>query len=582
MEIKQVAEVLARADLHAPLLNVLIPNEDNYSVLLMQPEGHINVSSAGVKNRERDLAGRQFKQFLTNARQTQADLVITPEYSMPWETLIAAIKEGNIPGKGKLWAFGCESIKYSEFEALKQDLAPVATVLHESLQSEPKKFTDPLAYVFVSPPVDGIGPPRTVMLVQFKTSPMGDNDHFEINNLQKGTCIYQFGGIGQTLKLVSLICSDVFAFKDAQAETIYDRALVVHIQLTPKPRQEQYRQYRERLFQFKGDATELICINWAKDVHEWSGDHVKPWHNISGSAWYLRPEQFDEGDSALCANHQHGLYYTWLASLRSHVLFFNYEPAIYLIQATKVAHIGVAASLSRRRGPLVTKAWIWNDTIAAWAERVAVKDGFSEIVHESGGAKDNLNLIANRNPLEAERVLALCAGEVCHSDEWYSARQLDSCSIDSTEVIHRITFCQDTDLKASTFRVARLKRCGHLWEILKSQNTMPAALADFHDGFCFEWSSDFPHQNAISAKGQRATVIYMGEESSVAQVEAIAKRALEFVGRWFAEPDKSHSARQRVAVWYRDNGNVVSCNLQHLVRYDNPGDTSEFDIGRQA
>ena len=582
MKVKQVAEVLALEGLNAPTLNVLMPNEDNYSVLIMQPQGNINASGVGVQNRDRDMAASQFKQFLEKAKQTRADLVITPEYSMPWEVLIAGIKENNVPELGKLWALGCESIKYSALEELKQDLAPSITLLYEPLQSEPGKFIDPLVYVFVASSVEGMGHPTTVMLLQFKTSPMGDNDHYEINSMQRGTYIYQFGVIDQTLKLVSLICSDVFAFKDADARSIYDRALVIHIQMTPNPRQEQYRQYRERLFQFKGDATELICVNWAKDVQAWSGDQVKQWNNISGSAWYLRPEQFEEGDSALCANHQHGLYYTWLDALRSHVLFFNYDPAIYLVQATKVAHVGVVASLSRRRGPLVTKGWVWNNTIPTWAERVTIKDGFSDIVHESGGAAANLSLIANQNPIEAERVLALCAGEVGHSDEWYKARKLDSCSIDSTEIIHRLTFCQDKDHKASSFRIARLKRCGNLWEILKTENTMPAALTDFKEGFHFDWSSDSPHQNAVSAKGRRATVIYMGEESSAAQVEEVAKKAVEFVGRWFAEPDKSHNARQRVAVWYRDNGTIVPCNLQHLVRYDNPGNTSEFDIGRQA
>jgi hypothetical protein len=40
--------------------------------------------------------------------------VITPEYAMPWETLAAAISKGVAPAEGKLWALGCESIKYSE------------------------------------------------------------------------------------------------------------------------------------------------------------------------------------------------------------------------------------------------------------------------------------------------------------------------------------------------------------------------------------------------------------------------------------------------------------------------------------
>ncbi len=91
MNIKLVAEVLNEAALNSPILNALIPNEDNYSVLLMQPHGDIQASNAGVKNRNRQLAHLQYDKFLKNAIEAQADLVVTPEYSMPWDTLIAAI-----------------------------------------------------------------------------------------------------------------------------------------------------------------------------------------------------------------------------------------------------------------------------------------------------------------------------------------------------------------------------------------------------------------------------------------------------------------------------------------------------------
>ena len=85
-----------------------------------------------------------------------------------------------------------------------------------------------------------------MLLVQFKTRAMGDRDHFEVNSLQRGTCIYEFGRSGHTVRLVSLICSDAFDLLDPEAARIYDRTLIIHIQLNPEPRQEQYRRYRDR------------------------------------------------------------------------------------------------------------------------------------------------------------------------------------------------------------------------------------------------------------------------------------------------------------------------------------------------
>ena len=264
MDIQPVLGLLATAGLGDPTLRALIPNEENYSVLLFQPCGHIEADSTGVRHHNRELALNQFSAFLTHARDKDIALAVTPEYSMPWEVLVEAIKADHGPVDGVLWALGCESIPYSELEVLKQELAGQATVLYESLRPNPQRFVDPLAYVFRAPLSDCNGPGQLVLLVQFKTCPMGDNDHFEINGLQTGTQIYQFGDVGTGIRLISLICSDAFEFSDTDAQAVYDRALVLHIQLNPEPRQGQFCQYRSLLFGSSGDATELICLNWAK------------------------------------------------------------------------------------------------------------------------------------------------------------------------------------------------------------------------------------------------------------------------------------------------------------------------------
>ena len=73
---------------------------------------------------------------------------------------------------------GCESIRYSELEVLKRDLAPLAIVLYETLTPDPGRFTDPLAYVFLAPIAGNSTEQKTVILVQFKTRTMGgDVDH---------------------------------------------------------------------------------------------------------------------------------------------------------------------------------------------------------------------------------------------------------------------------------------------------------------------------------------------------------------------------------------------------------------------
>jgi hypothetical protein len=407
-------------------------------------------------------------------------------------------------------------------------------------------------------------------------------DPYENEHLHRGSLIYQFGDVANGLQLVSLICSDVFAFTDADAVALYHRSLVLHIQLNPQPRQHQYRQYREKLFNYSGDETELICLNWAGDVCEWSSGKQKAWKNPSGSAWYLRPKGFDTQDLTLCVNHKRGLYYTWLNSSRAHVLFLNYSAGAYLIEATKVAHAGVPASVSRRVGPKLQQVFVWDPgTAAALTAQASAADGFSGILAQSGNAQGEIQRLYNTNPIVAERVLAICAGKIVPG-EWYKVGILDSFGIGTTEIVRRITFCQDVDPDADQFRSARLLRCANLWQILSEKSNLPPALADLTDGFGFVWQDTYPHQNVISKANKRATTIYLGEDADDRLVEQVATFMAENLRRDAASANESNTARQRLAVWYRRDGQLRLHNPDRYSRYDDPRSTSDLDLTRQG
>jgi hypothetical protein len=545
--------------------------------LLFQPEGDIEASHDGVRHADQDLASRQFGAFLSDAVAIKADIAVTPEYSMPWKTLEEQLLAGVVPQPGSIWVLGCESIKLHELEALQARIFPAVTMLFESVDNNPERFLNPVAYIFSTETSTESHPPQLVMLLQFKTCPMGDADHFEINGMQAGTRLYYFGNATTQLRLATLICSDAFAFLDEHARQLYDRTLLLHIQLNAKPRQEQFRQYRNRLWSFGGDQTELLCLNWAKDVHMRCGDSRQCWRNISGSAWYLNPNKFDDSDETLIQSHRRGFYYTWLNSLRCHALFLNYGPAVYQFTATKVAHLGVTASLSRRRGPQLTETRTWDVESSRWISQNSIDDGFSAISGECGGAELNILALAASNPFSVERVLALCAGKIETGPDWHVLKNLDSCSIDASEVVRRLTACQDSE--ANQFRVARLRRCRRLHTIL--QSSLPPALSDLEHGFELSWDPASPHQNVVSSDGQRATVIYLGDSCSEKLVEQVFALAADFLGRGFSEPNDIIEARQRLHVWYRsDNGNDVTVNPYAYIDYDDPRSDSPFDIAR--
>lgn len=583
MIIDPVENILQPAGMRAPELNALTPNRDNYTTFLMQPKGDIAASEDRVGNYDQALAYKQFDSFLADATDVQADLVATPEYSMPWKVLVDSINAGRGPSKGKIWVLGCESISYNELVKTKAEIAQNASLLFEPIDTESHGFLSPLAYVFLAPITGDTTESKLVILCQFKTEPMGDKDHFEVSNLIRGSRIYQFGGFdGQEIKLISLICADVFGFCEATARRVYDKCLLIHIQLNPNPRQEQFRSYRTKLLQYSGDATEVVCLNWADKVRLHVHDKTLDWKNIAGSAWYLKPDKFDNRDETLISNHKLGLYYTWSTTLHTHVLFFNYMSATYLLEATKVAHVGVPASISRRRGPQLRETRTWDPETTSWVRQDQVSDNFENILKDAGGAGEDLKKLSDKSPFSAERVLALCTGKISQQQDWHKLHKLDSCTIDSSEVIFRLTFCQDHEQSACDFRSSRLIRCERLWNILSNEISRPASIEDFKEGFTLDWNIESPHQNARSNAGKWATVVYLGEDVNIARVSDVKKTLAENLNRACSDPDTSLANRQRLVVWYRNHeSKIISHEPYEHTQIDKTGNLSEFDIGRE-
>lgn len=578
MQIVTIARILEDAGLAVPDLRVLNPNHENYTALLLQPQADIEADTRGVRNADQELARRQYTAFLRQATSEQSTVAITPEYSMPWSVIEDALRAGIAPAEGAVWILGCESITIQQLDLFRDRMADITSVLYEPLVPQIGRFLDPVLYVLLSRPAQGGGNPRLVIVVQFKMSPMGDAAHFEINGLQTGSRIYVFGNGTTQLRLATLICSDAFAFLDEHANALYHRTLLIHLQLNKSPRQAQYRRYRDKLLQYDGDETEVLCLNWAKDVFERCGNDRTCWNNFPCSAWYLRPDRYDDSDATLTANHNNGLYYTWLQDLRCRALFFAYVPAVFAITASKVAHHGVVASLSRRRGPILNSTRIWDEDAADWVISTGVADGFSAIVDECGDAANDIGNLASQNPFSAERTLALCAGQIAEPD-WYGPKKLDSCLITTSEVVRRITVCQDTTADAPQFRTRRMRTAHRVAAILRSQ--LPAALGDLRGGFRFDWSHQSPHTNIVSPAGRRATAIYLGDEHTPDTAHTIAAKAADHIGRWEATPNGIIEGRQRLHVWYRDDqGNDVPCDPDRYVQYDETHVESPFDITR--
>ncbi len=578
MQVISVDDILAENGFAPPHLRALVPDQANYKALLLQPEGNITADNAGVRNTDAQLADQQYAGFLDIGTETDADLVITPEYSLPWRVLEEFIENDKVPNEGKLWVLGCESITQDALADFAARLTDRATVIYEPLAADATRFLNPLVYVFSTTQLADADAPRLIVLIQFKTCPMGDNQHFEVNRLLCGTRLYRFGGTDSQLRLVTLICSDAFAFKEEHAETLYDRTLVIHIQLNPNPRQNLFRIYRTHLLQYGGDQTEIITLNWAKDIQAQPCNGDPCWHNIAGSGWYLRPDKFDSTDSFLQHNHKLGLYYTWLHVDRCHALFFSYAPAAFLLVGTKVAHLRVPAPLSKRTGPRMDSLYEWSSDQQEWKVAGEADDMFSGVVADAGDAADQLKLLAQTNALGVERILAICAGHPISRADWYKVIHLDSCQIDAEEIIRRVTFCHDQEAKAATFRRSRLRAAQRTIRLLSQ--SLPPSLTDLAEGFQLDWDAASPHTNLVSHSHRRATAIALDDNHTREDAENTRDTVAEYLRRTSPSADAGIEAMQRLSVWYSDeHGQDVLCEPYRYVNYDQTAE-SPFDIGR--
>ena len=331
MEFVRVQERLARDGLAHPDLEALRANQAHYKVLALQPKGDIRVCDRSISNKDTATAASQLTAFLKLAaiNESSAELAICPEYCAPWDSIVSALKNGICPSAGKLWVLGCESLPIGGLEEVRSALSGVAVIVDDEpsrQQLTTQQYVNPLAYVFRTADI-ATGQPRLVVLVQYKTMPSGDKANTEIRGMLPGHVVYEFGRSPDEVRLITFICSDVFGIRDEQLQAKHNGLLLLHVQLNNKPRQPIYKQYRQKLFQYGGDA-EVIALNWAEHVYfEFANGEREDAKNIGGSAWYIACRELDTSDERINENHAHGVYYTRHEPIRAHALQLNYGHA---------------------------------------------------------------------------------------------------------------------------------------------------------------------------------------------------------------------------------------------------------------
>lgn len=558
MEIIFVGDTLQRAGLVHPKLNALQADDALYTVLTYQPHGRIRIADDSIGHAEPDDANRKIKSFFERvvAMENQPDLVIAPEYSVPWDTLLKSIEAGLRPALGKLWVLGCESLPLGLLDRHRDRLGDKAIVLDDDIspkQRTTQRYRNPLVYVFVTE-CDADAAQRLVLLVQYKTEPSGDPGNTEATGMLPGKNVYVFGRQPEEVKLMTLICSDVFGFNDALIKQHYDGLLLLHVQLNNSPRHVTYKNYRQELFQYAG-RTEAICLNWAEKITsvDQNGQNEHPWNNIGGSAWYLLPAEFDLSDERIAENHVHGVYYTRHEPIRVHALQFHYKPRVFFFQSTKVFHHAISKPRSTRSGPKVLKTFFWSEEAAVWSEANKPEerpdDGFATLLAGVNGGidLDDVWALYKQGPVPVERAMAIAAGEFGPYENWYQASRIDSMKLCEQEIVRRLTVTQDPAPEAVKFRSERLGSVSAIVELRSVGYEWPMGVEVLRQGFRFVWSQKYPGRNVVAADGTLATVVHLPLVGDTANLERLDQRVRKTLAGPPPEPERLLSEEEEQA-----------------------------------
>lgn len=533
--------------LQLPKLNVLVPDTHFYNVLAIQPGDKIEVKADFIGHSDRATAVNMFSAFLRLAVKNGSDLVLSPEYSCPWEVLRDAIAQKALPQSGKIWALGCESITPTQLNQFIYE-HPNVVWIKEEIETGAGRFLDVLAYLTKS--TNAKGEQKDVIVLQFKTEPMG-GDTFERNHLIRGRRIYIWHNPLDNIHLISLICSDALMFDDAAMQHCrFDLHpyMIYHPQLVQDPHHVDHRGYRHRLFgKGQNERFEVLSLNWARGFTFPGGSPNK----YGGSAIYTKSPQFDNTDSRINANHHLGLFYTFWHARRTDLCFFSFDQHVFHYRMPKTFQ-DVLAVMVQRSGPEMLSLYRWDTPTKAWTNSTQSDDGFDTLCKTTfSGPPCDFCQGTPYTAVDRERLFTLSSGKLKPSIDWHKVREIESFIAWGDERSKRLTFPHEGSQSSRDFRKSYLERYFELQtSILTTPQYFPSTIQDLigtwklqppseSDKFCY---------NLVDQAGQfaKATAIFIGSDSRAV--------ALNLKNNLISAWGEEHT--RRLVVWYKDQGTI--------------------------
>lgn len=473
----KVSEIIC----NCPILDICSTNGSPISILQWQSQANYNADRSRGIFLETDVYLKKSKEFISLAKETKAELVITPEYSFPNLVLNEIIETNTLwPDKGKLWALGIQGNSREGFflniEKWK-DTSNVKVYDHAFNTLTQDDFVSALVYLFLD------ASEELVILPQFKIGSMADpRNDFEGPGLCRGNEIFVFD-LSDTItsqnRFLSLICADVFYINSRQIiENVDGRnILLFHPQLNSSPRNENIVSFRKDFYRTEEKDVRIITLNCAEGTTvgqysfniPWSAFFKKQIYSLSDKKQRMNKQQ----------NHKNGTGY--IGDNHMEIWFSHRFEHCKLMTINKGDNGSSYSIVSHRDEPITDACFIFENR--KWIKRNI--------------CMSNINTLLSRHNIQNPFPYPVCLGSTtcnqCSSSDYFYGSYLGTFEKGEVECNNELVgrLLVGSDHESDRLREDKLILIMELKQLLDS-GSFPSALRYFNNNYKFEISEYFP------------------------------------------------------------------------------------------
>jgi hypothetical protein len=509
-----------------PRFPFLDRSSSHFRLLRMQCQGDLIADAEQGVRVEDDTHRDICKSTLSKARDNGVDILLTPEYSIPWDLVEEMIQNPELqPQAGALWCLCCQGIPWGVFIDFMRSLQS-HHVVQPSIAKE-QNFVNVLLYVFQSTEVG-----KLVIIPQLKLQHMRDETlSHEAAGLTEGDVIYKFGH-DLSNQLCSIICADAYHNDIKQNLRKFDERgnehwIILHPQLNPKPRDGIMTDFRRNLFDIMGSRKAVyITANWAEGtvIKLLDGGKVSirtPWSCI-----YLRNSDGNwlEGQRIIRnLNLVKGLGFSYLQKKKTIIWHSVKSEHLQQLLVQKPLPGSPAVTISNN-GVRAEKVYVRDENHPSWVDSDITFDHcLPSVLAEI--CKGHFEFPVNASIELRDQFFGLCLG---HQEE---AQLLAD---ESTEQSRRIGLhidCDCEELRQSDVdRVAKLT-----YYLQQPKDGLPGQLGHLEGKYKYNYDNSLKYFNLYPLSGDGRQAVWVAYEERESKARELADKLKKIV-----EVDREH------------------------------------------